>query len=211
MQCMEIWSHHHAVTTITLVGPDLESQLKSLIAALGAKWYHHAVVEALNPHKWLPHPLQKAWKVIVKKYMLRMGIWNSHLAVTTTLVGPNLEKGKRWNQLSLLGAKWYHHALVEALNPHGMVLISTSNKRKVIYNLHMLWMGIWSPHCAVTTIILVGLDFESQLKSIITAGCRMIPSYIGRGSKPIWNGSHIHSKQMKSDWQTIYAMTGDMD
>jgi len=29
-----------------------------------------------------------------------------------------------WNHGSLLGVKWYHHAVVEALIPHGMILTS---------------------------------------------------------------------------------------
>jgi len=33
----------------------------------------------------------KIYKVIVKHYMLWMGIWSPHHAVTTTLVGPDLE------------------------------------------------------------------------------------------------------------------------
>ena len=34
----------------------------------------------------------------------------------------------------------------------------------------------------------------------------------GWGSKPTWNGSHIHSRQhMKGDWQSSYAVDGDMD
>jgi hypothetical protein len=57
-------------------------------------------------------------------------------------------------------------------------------------SLHMLQMGIWSPHHAVTTT-LVGSHLENQLKSWITAGCQMIPSCSGWGSHPTWNDSHI--------------------
>ena len=59
---------------------------------------------------------------------------------------------------SLLGAKWSICAVVEAPNPHGMVLTSTpDNIWKVIDNLHMLWMGIWMHHHAVPTTRTVGL------------------------------------------------------
>jgi hypothetical protein len=129
---------------------------------LGAKRYYHALVEALNPHWMVPRTTQSIWKVIDKYYMQWMGIWGPQHAVTTTLVGPNLER-QSWNHRSLLGAKWYYHALVE-----------------------QCWMGLWSSHHAATTT-LVEADFKRQLKSLITAGWQMIPSCIGWGSKPTLN------------------------
>ena len=90
---------------------------------LGVKWYHHAVVEALIPHGMIPTSTQNIYKVIDKHYMLWMGIWSPHHAVTTTLAGPDLEVS--WNHRSLLGVKWYHHAVVEALISHGMIPTST--------------------------------------------------------------------------------------
>ena len=33
----------------------------------------------------------------------------------------------------------------------------------------------------------------------------------GWGSKPTWNGSHIHSRHIKGDWQPSYAFDRDMD
>ena len=83
---------------------------------LGVKWYHHAVVETLISHGIIPTS-------ILSMYMLWMGIWSPHHAVTTTLAGPDLEVS--WNHRSLLGVKWYHHAVVEALISHGMIPTST--------------------------------------------------------------------------------------
>ncbi len=49
---MGIWTHHHAVTTSALVGPDMGSQLKSWVTA-GLLMIPLFVVEDLE---WLPHP-----------------------------------------------------------------------------------------------------------------------------------------------------------
>ncbi len=46
---------------------------------------------------------------------------------------------------------------VEALDPPGMVPTSPSSIYKVFDNVHMLWMGRWIDHHAVTTA-LVGPD-----------------------------------------------------
>jgi hypothetical protein len=54
--------------------------------------------------------------------------------------------------------------VVEALDPHGMVPTSPSSIYKVFDNVHMLWMGIWIHHHAVTTA-LVGIDLEIRQKS----------------------------------------------
>jgi len=51
-----------------------------------------------------------------------------------------------WNSGSLLGYKWHHCAVAEVLIQHGMVPTSSSNIWKMLDNLHMLWMGIWSHH-----------------------------------------------------------------
>jgi hypothetical protein len=52
--------------------------------------------------------------------------------------------------------------VVEALDPHGMVPTSTSNIYKVIGNIHILWMGIWIHHHAITTTV-VGPDLGIQV------------------------------------------------
>jgi hypothetical protein len=56
--------------------------------------------------------------------------------------------------------------VVEALDPHGMVPTSTSSIYKVIDNIHMLWMGIWIHHHAVTTA-LVDPEPELGIQAII--------------------------------------------
>ncbi len=55
--------------------------------------------------------------------------------------------------------------MVEALNPHEMAPTSTANIYKVIDNLHMLQMGVWIHHNAITNK-LAGLDLRSQLRSV---------------------------------------------
>ena len=141
--------------------------------------------------------------------MMWMGIWSPHHAVTTTLVGPDLESQlKLWisagYQMIPSCSGWGSHPI------HGMIPTSTPNIYKVIDKHYMLWMGIWSLHHAVTTT-LVGPDLESQVKLWISAGCQMIPSCSGWGSHPAWNDSHINSKHIQGDCQTLYAVDGDME
>ncbi len=66
----------------------------------------------------------------------------------------------------------------------------------------MLWMGVWIRHRAIIAT-LVGPDLGSQPPNDATVS--------GRGSKPTWNGSHIHSKPLQSDWQPSNAVDCDMD
>jgi hypothetical protein len=97
-----------------------------------------------------------------------------------------------WNHWSLLGAKWYHHAVVEALIPHGMIPKSTLNIYKVIDKHCMHWMGIWSPIMLLSPHLWDQIS-KVSLKSWITTGCQMLPSCSCLGSKTPLNGSHIHS------------------
>ncbi len=64
--------------------------------------------------------------------------------------------------------------MVEALDPPGLVLTSTLSMYKVFDNVHMLWMGIWIYHHAITTAV-VGQDLGGRLKSYVTAGLLVIP------------------------------------
>ncbi len=64
--------------------------------------------------------------------------------------------------------------MVEALDPLGLVPTSTLSMHKVFDNVHMLWMGIWIHHHAVTTAV-VSQDLGGRLKSDVTAGLLMIP------------------------------------
>ncbi len=84
-----IWSPHHAVTTI-LVGPDLESQLKSWITA-GSQMIPSCSGRGSHSTWNDSYIHSNIYKVIAKHYMMWMGIWSPHHAVTTTLVGPDLE------------------------------------------------------------------------------------------------------------------------
>jgi hypothetical protein len=110
-----------------------------------------------------------------------------------------------WNHGSLLGVKWYHHAVVEALIPHGMIP-TLKGDCQTIYAVD----GDMEPSscCYHHTC---GTRFGSQVKLWISAGCQMIPSCSGWGSHPAWNDSHIHSKHIQGDWQALYAVDGDME
>jgi ABC-type lipopolysaccharide export system ATPase subunit len=55
---------------------------------------------------------------------------------------------------------------------------STPNVKKVIDNLHMLWMGIWIHHHAITTT-LAGPDLGSRLKTQVIAWHQKKPLSIG--------------------------------
>jgi hypothetical protein len=69
----------------------------------------------------------------------------------------------------LVGTELHHCAVVEALDPHGMVPTSTSSMYNVFDNVHMLWMGIWINHHAITTA-LVDPDLGIQPLSWVTGG-----------------------------------------
>jgi len=59
------------------------------------------------------------------------------------------------------------------------------------------WVQIW--------------DVSWNPRSLLLIGAEMKPLCRGWGSKPIWNGSHIHSKHIKGAWQPSYALDGAMD
>ncbi len=126
---------------------------------------------------------------------LWMGIWSHHQA--------NFNKNWEvfWNSGSLLGCKWHHCAVAEALTQHGMVPISPPNKCKMVDNLHMLWMGIWRHILPITiTTTWVVPDLGSLLKLWFPAGRQMTPLCSCWRSNPTWNGFHTPSKDMKDDW-----------
>ncbi len=64
--------------------------------------------------------------------------------------------------------------MVEALDPPGMGNTSTLSIYQVFDNVHMLLMGIWIHHHAITTAV-VGPDLGGRLKSDVTAGLLVIP------------------------------------
>jgi hypothetical protein len=61
------------------------------------------------------------------------------------------------------------------------------------------------------TSTLIGPEVGSPLKPLVSAEHQMILLGNGWGSKPTWNGSHIHSRHIKGDWQPSYAFDRDMD
>jgi hypothetical protein len=96
-----------------------------------------------------------------------------HHAVSTTLVGPDFE-----SQLKIIDHYWVPNVTIMQLfrlENHMEWLPHPLQTYKQCLSNIMQWMRIWSPHHIVTTT-LVGLDLESQLKSLITARCQMIPS-----------------------------------
>jgi hypothetical protein len=106
MQWMGIYSPHHVVT-ITLVGPDSESRLKSWITA-GCQ------MTAPSCSGWGSHPTwndSKIHSIHIKikgdwhYHMQWMGVWSPHHAVTITLAGDPIWK-VCWNHgspLSVIG------------------------------------------------------------------------------------------------------------
>ncbi len=64
--------------------------------------------------------------------------------------------------------------VVEAIDPSGLAPTSPLCMYKVFDNVHMLGMGIWIHHHAITTAV-VGPDLGGQLKSDVTAGQLVIP------------------------------------
>ncbi len=64
--------------------------------------------------------------------------------------------------------------VVEALDPPGMAPTSTLSMHNVFDNVHMLWMGIWIHHHAITTAV-VGPDLGGRLKTEVHAGLLVIP------------------------------------
>ena len=158
--------------------------------------------------EWFPYPLQTYKRWLTNFTCCGWGYGSiimplqSHLWVRIWDVS--------WNPGSLLGTKCYPWVVVEALNPHEMVPTSSPNIYKVIDNVRMLWLGIWIRHHAIT-ITLVGQDLGSQLKAGVTAWHQMLSLSGCWGSKPSWDGSQIHSKHIRGDWQPSYAVDRDMD
>jgi hypothetical protein len=133
------------------------------------------------------------YRVIDMPHMLWKGIWIYHHAVTTCQFQPRFGKSAE-----ILG-----HCLVvyEAL-VHWLMLQT-----------HVEWIpplpqtyrrGLTSFICCgrgygfiimLLPPVVLSPDLGSRLKSWVTAWWYMKPLCIGRGSKPMWNGSHIHSRK----------------
>ncbi len=76
--------------------------------------------------------------------------------------------------------------MVEALDPPGMVPTSTLSMYKVFDNVHMLWMGIWIQHHAVTTAV-IGPNLVGWLKSEVTAWLLVFRSVSNNSKIPVIN------------------------
>ena len=68
--------------------------------------------------------------------------------------------------------------MVEALDPHGMVLTSNASTNKVFYIILLLWTDRWSHHHAVMASLL-GPDLGSQTTLNDAAGVHMISWWSG--------------------------------
>ena len=132
-----------------------------------SKWCHGTVVEALNPHGMVPHPLQTytRWFPTFICCGWEYGGVFMPLLLTTTLVGPDL--GSQLRSVSLVvctqmmlmpwWSGWGSNPTWNGSHIHSKHIY------KVIDNLHMLWMGVWRSYHTVTTK-LVGPDLGSQMK-----------------------------------------------
>ena len=79
---------------------------------------------------WFPHPLKAC-----KRWLTSFVCCGWGYGAPIMLLPPHLWDSiwnVSWNHWWLLGDKWYHHALFEALNTHGMVPTSISNIPEVI-------------------------------------------------------------------------------
>ncbi len=198
-----IWSPHHAFSTTIVCQIWKDKIIHGSL--LGDKCDHHAVVEALNPNNGMipngSHIHSKQTKGYWQPSYAEHGDKDPQSCCYHLTCGTGLEK--TW---SIMDHCWVTTTIMIPStsgwnSKPTWTMVSTPHISKVIHNLliHMLWMGIWSPHHAVTTT-LVGPGLESQLKSLITTRCKMIPSCSGWGSHPTWNGSHFHFKHIKSYW-----------
>ena len=79
------------------------------------------------------------------------------------------DEGNQLESLLVLGNTRCHCAVVEAFTQHGMVTTSPHSLYQALDNVHMLWMGTWIYHNAVTNTC-VNPDVGSPLKFYITAG-----------------------------------------
>ena len=129
---------------------------------LGAKWSHCAKIQV----EWFQHLLNTWERWLTTFICCGWGYRPIIMPLPVRWLIQIWEEAS--NPWSLLGAEWGNCALVEAPNPRGMVPTPTPYIWKVIDNNHMLWMGIWIHHHAVT-YMLVNPDLGSQLKSLVTA------------------------------------------
>ncbi len=53
--------------------------------------------------------------------------------------------------------------------------------------------------------------FGKTIETVSLVCAQMMPWHSNWGSKPIWNGSHIHFKHIQGDCQPLYAVDGSMD
>ena len=166
-----MWSPHHALTN-TLVGLDLESQLKIIDHC----WLPNDTIMQLlrlSSHiEWFHHPVQTYKKWLTNIQCSGWGYAGAPIMLLPPHLWYQIWKVS-WKSLINDGCQMiYHHAVVEALSIHWMAPTSTPNIQKVIVKHYIQWMGIWSPHCAVTT---KGTSLESQLK-IIDHCCCWVPN-----------------------------------
>ncbi len=140
---------HHAFTS-TLVGPDLECQLKSLMTS-GRQMISSCIVWG-SKHTWNGSHIH---------FKYTRGYWQPSCAMDEDMehpsccyyhtCGTDLESQLK----SLITDRWQMipSCIGKAVIPHGMVPTSSLNIEEIIDILHMLWMGIWSPHHTVTTTL----------------------------------------------------------
>ena len=144
--------------------------------------------------------------------MLWMGlwIWSPRHAVTTTLVGLDLE-----SQLK----SWITPRFQKIPSCSGWGSHPTWHDSH-IYSKHVKgdWWTLYAvdgnmdmepPPCCYHHTCWTG--FGKSAESWITPACQMIPSCSGWGSHHTWNAFHIHSKHKLGDWQILYAVNRNME
>ena len=142
--CSEWGYSPHHVVTITLVGPDSESRLKSWITA-GCQM----TAPSWSCSGWGSHPTwndSKIHSIHIKingdwhYHMQWMGIWSPHHAVTITLAGDPIWK-VCWNHGSPLSLCWVpNDTIMHWLRPY------------MILSLPIAWWLFW-PLCLMQWIL----------------------------------------------------------
>jgi hypothetical protein len=113
-----------------------------------------------------PHPLQTLTAFLCYGWGFGFLII-CHVTVTLVCAAWEVSASAETLGHSCWAIQMIHHCtVVEAPNPHVMVTASTSNPNKLelFDSFHMQWMGIYTPHYAVTiTTTIVGKDYITEV------------------------------------------------
>ena len=111
---------------------------------------------------------------------------------------------------SHLGYIWCHTAVIEVLDPHGMIPTSTPNMFKVFENIHILWMRRWIHHHAISIMIVhLKLIEMAEFTGHTWATYDVILHWLMPQTH--MKLSQLHSKHVQCVWEHSYAVDGEMD